>query len=130
MTRIAPLTTDLADRAPRHSVERLVGPPVIRGLTQPWQTDLPQLRRSAMFVAAVRSHDPSKPHRGGMDCPTQPRAAPTGLRNILMDIFGYKHATPTGFGISRRVRRRPTSPGARKVASSLCFIKLRMPMQF
>ena len=124
------MTTDLADRAPRHSVERLVGPPVIRGLTQPWQTDLPQLRRIAMFVAAVRSHDPSKPHRGGMDCPTQPRAAPTGLGNILMDIFGYKHATPTGFGISRRVRRRPTSPGARKVASSLCFIKLRMPMQF
>ena len=83
-----------------------------------------------MFVAAVRSHDPSKPHRGGRDCPTQPRAASTGLGNILMDIFGYKHATPTGFGISRRVRRRPTSPGARKVASSLCFIKLRMPMQF
>src|SRR5450759_3378304 len=109
MTRIAPVTTDLADRAPRHSVERLVGPPVIRGLTQPWQTDLPQLRTSAMFVA-VRSHDPSKPHRGGMDCPTQPRAAPTRLGNILMDIFGYKHATPTGFGISRRVRRRPTSP--------------------
>ena len=62
-----------------------------------------------MFVATARSDDPSQPHRGGMDCPTQPDAAPTGLGTILMDIVGYKHVTPTGFGISRRVRRRPTT---------------------
>jgi len=73
-----------------------------------------------MFIATVQSNDRSKPHRGGMDCPTQPGAALTGLGNILvdivgykhvapmglgnirMDIVGYKHATPTGFGISRR----------------------------
>jgi hypothetical protein len=41
-----------------------------------------------------------------MDCATQSHAAPMGLGNILMDIVGYKHATPTGFGISRRVRRK------------------------
>ena len=29
-----------------------------------------------------------------------------GLGNILMDIVGYKYATPMGVGISRRVRRR------------------------
>jgi len=62
-----------------------------------------------MFIATVQSNDRSKPHRGGMDCPTQPRAAPTGLGNILMDIVGYRHVTPTGFGISRRVRFRPTT---------------------
>ena len=62
-----------------------------------------------MFIATVQSNDRSKPHRGGMDCPTQPRAAPTGLGNILMDIVGYKHVTPMGFGISRRVRCRPTT---------------------
>ena len=49
-----------------------------------------------MFIATVQSHDRSKPHRGGMDCPTQPRAAPTGLGNILMDIVGYRHVNPYG----------------------------------
>jgi hypothetical protein len=44
-----------------------------------------------------------------MDGPPQPRAAPTGLGNILMDIVGYKHVTPMGFEISRYVRRRPTT---------------------
>ena len=74
-----------------------------------------------MFVATARSHDPSQPHRGGMDCPTQPRAAPTGLGNILMDIVGYRHVTPTGFGISRRVRFRPTTQlrHSRPLASDL-----------
>jgi hypothetical protein len=62
-----------------------------------------------MFIATVQSNDRSKPHRGGMDCPTQPRAAPTGLGNILMDIVGYRHVTPTGFWIFRCTLRRPTS---------------------
>jgi hypothetical protein len=54
-----------------------------------------------MLIATVQPNDPSKPHGGGMDCPTQPRAAPTGLKNIRRDIFGYRHGTPTGFGISQ-----------------------------
>ncbi len=62
-----------------------------------------------MFIATVQSNDRSKPHRGGRDCATQPHAAPMRLGNILMDIVGYKHATPTGFGISRRARRRRTT---------------------
>jgi len=57
-----------------------------------------------MVIATVPSHDPSQPHRVGMDYPTQPGAAPTGLGNILMDIEGYKHGTPTGFAIARSVR--------------------------
>ena len=72
-----------------------------------------------MFIATVQSHDRSKPHRGGMDCPTQPRAASTGLGNILMDIVGYKHATPMGFGISRRVRRRRTNQGQAQPAAGV-----------
>src|SRR5450759_1545040 len=112
MTRSAPRTLKLqraADRAPRHSFERLVGPPGIRGLTRPWQTGQAQLRRSAMFIATVQSNDRSKPHRGGMDCPTQPRAAPPGLGNILMDIVGYRYVTLMGFGIFRCTLRRPTT---------------------
>jgi hypothetical protein len=77
-------------------------------LTHLWQPGHAQLRKSDMFIATVPSHDSSQPHRGGMDCPTQPCAALTGLGNILMDIVGYKHGTPTGFGISRCARRRPT----------------------
>src|SRR5450759_3774845 len=79
MTRSAPRTPELehtADRAPRHSIERLGSP---GRLTRPWQTVQAQLRRSAMFIATVQSNDRSQPQRGGMDCATQPRAAPMGL---------------------------------------------------
>src|ERR1035437_5545260 len=109
MTRSAPRTPELehtADRAPRHSIERLGSP---GRLTRPWQTVQAQLRRSAMFIATVQSNDRSQPQRGGMDCATQPRAAPAGLGNILMDIVGYRHVTPTGFGIFRCTLRRPTT---------------------
>jgi hypothetical protein len=51
-----------------------------------------------MFIATIQSDDRSQPHRGGMDCPKHPHAAPMGLDNILVDIAGYKHGTPTGLG--------------------------------
>lgn len=50
-----------------------------------------------MVIATVPFHDPSQPQRGGMDCPTKPRATPTGLRNFFLYIDGYKHVTPMGF---------------------------------
>ena len=50
-----------------------------------------------MCIATAPSHDPSQSHRGGMDCPMQTCAAPSGLENIFMDISGYKHGTPSTF---------------------------------
>jgi hypothetical protein len=44
-----------------------------------------------------------------MERPRQPGVAPMGLGNILRNIVGYKHGTPTEFGDSRGVGRRPTT---------------------